>query len=185
MDAICIASGPSLVPEDVDYCRGKGRVYVVNDCHKLAPWADVLYACDKAWWEYYNGVPEFKGEKWTLNFEAAKMYGLKHIGLCGDDWSDNPEAIATGRNSGFQALNLAVNQGASRVILLGYDMGFKDKRHWFGDHPNHGNLNRDSNYKEWIKCFNRAAPRIPVEVINCSRESALTCFPRSDLRDVI
>lgn len=185
MRAICIASGPSLTQEDVDYCRGKGKVYVVNDAWRLAPWADVLYAADEAWWEHHKGVPEFAGEKWTVDRPAAKKYGLNHIGLAmGAAWSSWPGEVAYGCNSGFQTLNLSVIQGASEVVILGYDMGMTGgRKHFFGDHP--GALNRGMKFEEWIKRFNRAAPLIEVPVINCSRETALTCFPRRALEDVL
>ncbi len=43
---VCIASGPSLTQSQVDYCRGKARVAVVNNNWEKAPWADVLYGAD-------------------------------------------------------------------------------------------------------------------------------------------
>ena len=109
MLAICIASGPSLTQEDVDYCRGKGKVYAVNNVYTLAPWADVLYACDQAWWDEHNGVPDFAGQKWTIDRIAAKNYGLNRIGIAnGSHWSNIPGEIALGMNSGFQALKDAL-----------------------------------------------------------------------------
>ncbi len=183
--AICMASGPSLCLDDVEYCKGKGRVYVVNDCYKMAPWANILYACDLPWWDHHEGVPGFAGERWTLDLEASRKYGLKHIGtLHNEVWSTRPDAIATGRNSGFQALNLAAHS-ADRIILLGYDMKLGDnkQRHWFGEHT--GALNKNSDYHLFIKAFRDAAPLIKQEVINCSRSTALDCFPRASLRDVL
>jgi len=183
--AICIASGTTLTQEDVDYCKGKGKVYVVNDCHKLAPWADVLYACDGVWWDEYQGVPEFTGQKWSIDFAACKKYGLNQVGVNHQfAWSNYSNSIATGGNSGFQALNLAVIQGAERVILLGYDMKYRNnKLHWFGNHPNA--LNRGANFKKWIKNFELAKPHIPVPVINCSPDSDLNCFDKMDLREAL
>lgn len=184
--AICIASGPSLTPDDVDYVRGKGRVYAIKENHFLAPWADVLYAADTDWWEDRNGVPEFIGERWTVSDEAAKKFGLNHVN--GDSyitWSNTPGLIATGGHSGFQAINLAVQQGAARVILLGYDLGHArgtDKHWWEKSHPRRS---RPSDYANWLERMNKAAPHIPVPVINCSRETAITCFPRAELRDVL
>lgn len=184
--AICIASGPSLTQADVDYCRGKGKVYVVNDGYRLAPWADVLYACDDRWWKFHAGVTEFKGERWTLDPHAASRYGINLIGTCEDEWSDKPDCIAKGGNSGFQCLNLAILQGATRVILLGYDMkmGPNQRRHWFGDHQS-DSLNVDSEYERWVLYFNAAAKIIKTEVINCTADTALECFPKKALRDAI
>jgi hypothetical protein len=184
--AICIASGPSLTPADVEYCRGKGRVYVVKEGHLLAPWADVLYAADDDWWDKFKGVPEFAGERWTVSEDAAKKYKLHFIGgKSSIPWSDSPGVIATGGNSGFQIMNMAVLDGAERVILLGYDMGYApgtDKHWWDKAHPR---KSRSSNYEGWLKSMNKAAPLINVPVLNASVHSAITCFPRVNLRDVL
>lgn len=183
--AICIASGPSLTPDDVNMCRGKGIVYAISDCHRLAPWADVLYSCDGAWWNHHKGVPEFQGERVTLDLGAHNQFGATFIPHSNDITFIDGKAIGTGGNSGFQAIALAVQRGAKKVILLGYDMGFSGgrKSHWFGDHP--GALNRQSNYEKWVKNFDRAAPEIKkyARVINCSRNTALNCFERMSLHD--
>jgi hypothetical protein len=181
--AICIASGASLKKEDVEYCRGKGKVYAVKECWKLAPWADVLYAADDDWWDHYDGVKEFQGERWTCNERAAQRHGINHIPYNSDLVWGTDNVIATGGNSGFQALNLAVMQGAEKVILLGYDMGFHGNKHWWT-----GQFKRNirpSNYDDWIKKFNKAAPLIPVPVINCTRETALSCFERMPLHEAL
>lgn len=184
--AICLASGPSLTQADVDYCRGKGRVYAVKECHHMAPWADVLYAADWDWWDKFKGVPEFQGEKYAIDKAICDKYGLNYVPYKdGCVWSTDPAYIATGGNSGFQAVNLAVLQGAARVILLGYDFGHQpgQPKHWWdAQHPRES---RWSHYAEWIKRFEAAAPLIPVPVLNASRESALTCFPRVKLGEVL
>lgn len=182
--AVCIASGPSLTQEDVNFCRGKARVYAVKECYHMAPWADVLYAADTDWWERLHGVPDFAGERWTVSWEAAEKYpDLHHIPYKSDlTWSSTMAMLATGGNSGFQALNLAVLQGASKVFLLGYDMGHGPKKHWWSGGP----LKRDvrpSDYGDWIKRFAAAATLIPVPVINCSRKTAITCFPKSTIQE--
>lgn len=185
--AICIASGPSLNIEDVEYCKGKGKIYAVKECYLMAPWADVLYAADSDWWKLMDGVPDFKNEKWTLCKKSAHKYDLKHVEYdAGIVWSNTPGLIATGGNSGFQAINLAVMQGADEIILLGYDYGFdplKENKHWFDQ--KYPRDSRESNYKKWNQRLLEAAPLIPVPVINCSRKSKITCFPRADIREVL
>lgn len=181
---ICIAPGESLTPEDVEFCKGKAKVYVVNDCYKIAPWADVLYAADTSWWDHHKGAPEFTGQKWTVSQQAADKFKLNYIaGYNNKPWGDTQDGIATGGNSGFQALNLAALHGAQRVILLGYNYGFTHKKHYFGDHP--PEINRPSNYKEWLTRLEMAAKYIKIPVINCSRESAIKCFPRLSLEEAL
>lgn len=176
--AICIATGESLTQEDVDYIRGKGRVYVVNDAYRLAPWADILYACDYEWWDYHK--PVFAGEKWTINARASKEFNLRYIEQGEKGFSFDDNKLGTGGNSGFQCLNLAYLHGATKIVLLGYDMG---GTHFFGKHPAH--LNRGSDFSSWIKHMNEAAALIDIPVFNCTRNTALDCFPKVALRDVL
>jgi hypothetical protein len=184
--AVCIASGESLTKEDVDYCRGKATVFVVNDCYKIAPWADYLYACDEPWWDVHHESVKntFKGESWSLSPEAHKKYDVNLIGYNPKlTWSLIDGLIATGGNSGFQVLNMADLIGFDEIILLGYDMGYDHKSHWFGDHE--GGLQRGSNFNKWIKNFRRAKPLIQSRVVNCTRKTRLDCFEKADLREVL
>lgn len=185
---VCMATGPSLIVEDVEYCRGRARVVAINDAYRLAPWADVLYAGDKKWWTWHKGAPGFSGLKYTLRREVSKAFPdvvcLKVGGMKGID--DRPEYLRTGANSGFVALNLAVHLGASRIVLLGYDMqrGPNDEGHWFGEHPNKSR----SDYDRFLKFFPSVVDplaRLGVEVVNCTRETALTVFPRVALREAL
>lgn len=180
-----MASGPSITQADVDYCRGKGKIYTINETHQLAPWADVCYAADDDWWQFYRGLPEFAGERWTCSREAAARWALHHVEVdLGLVWSHRRGVVAYGGNSGFQALNLAVLQGAERVILLGYDMGLIERRkHWFtGQDPRPP---RASAYADWLTRFDAAAGEIPVPVLNASPSSAIRCFEKVDLRSII
>jgi hypothetical protein len=95
-----------------------------------------------------------------------------------------------GGNSGYQAMNLALHLGAARIVLLGYDMAPADdgRLHWFGAHPA-GLANPDGvNFATWPKAFDRLAPALAdlgVEVVNCSRRTALGCFARAPLEEVL
>lgn len=177
--AVCIASGTSLTQNDVDYCKGKATVYVVNNCYQIAPWADVLYACDEEWWDHYK--PEFTGAKWTINESAAKKYNLNIIAHDTQAIFCTTEMIATGNNSGFQAINLAYLHGFRRILLLGYD--YKNSgNHWHGKHK--GFLNKSPDMRRWISHMEKASTIMSeagLEVINCSRDSAINCFPMSDI----
>lgn len=95
------------------------------------------------------------------------------------------DCLHYGNNSGYQAINLAYLFGAKRIILLGYDMHAIGPRHFFGEHP--GSLSSGSDYADWIPRFNQLAADLKsegVEVINCTRSTALHCFPELSI-DVI
>ena len=188
--AVLIASGPSLTQEDVDYCRGKAHVLVVNDGYRIAPWADALYGCDPGWWDYhFDKLTGFQGEKWTSSIQAREKYGLKWV--AGDHkpgLSLSPDLIHYGSNSGYQALNLAVLFGAKTIYLLGYDMQKTGgKSHWHGNHP--PKLNKSTDYRMFISRFQSVEPsslkEAGVTVVNCSRETALYCFPRAVITEVL
>lgn len=198
--SILIASGPSLTQKDVDSCRGLGHVLVVNDNYKLAPWADCLYACDPQWWEHHEGAAGFQGQRWTIlprsgqreaHRRAADRWGLRWVdGEHRPGLSFDPHLIHQGSNSGYQALNLAIHFMGGRnctVLLLGYDMqSTGGKSHWFGDHP--PGIKRPSPYKQFAEAFNSVSADLKandITVVNCSRESALTTFPKMKLEDAL
>lgn len=80
---------------------------------------------------------------------------------------------------------MAEQAGAARVILLGFDCGHTGgKSHWHGDHPSGlGNAGMTS---QWLDKFKQLADDFKhIEIINASRETAITCFPRARLEDLI
>jgi hypothetical protein len=186
---VCLGGGPSLVREDVDYCRGKATVVCVNDAWRLAPWADALIGSDAAWWHVHNGVPDFPGLKFCLQANAATIPGMRVLRNTGDAGLEaDPTGVRTGRNSGAAAINLAVHFGAKRIILLGYDMEVCDENrsHWFGNHPQ--GLRGNSPYplfRAMIATMVDPLKLAGVQVINASRQTALVCFPRMALTEAL
>lgn len=194
---VIVASGPSVTQEQVDYVRGKAPVLVINDNYKLAPWGDWLYACDQKWWLWHEDdkdLLDFKGRKFTqseswegenLSRIKAKhnLTVIKSVGKYG--LSTDPDFIHQGGNSGYQAINLAYHLGASKVILIGYDMqATGDKGHWFGEHPD----KIRSNYKNFCNRFEelaKHAKEMNLGVINCTPTTALTCFPKMSLKHAL
>jgi hypothetical protein len=177
----CLATGPSLCQADVEAVRGRvDGVIAVNDAHRLAPWADVLYACDAKWWEWNAGVPGFQGLRYTLQPRAARWATvLRKTGEHGLEL--DPGGVRTGKNSGYQAINVAVHLGARRILLLGYDMRGD---HFFGSHP-------DKSRPPFLLCLpifdTLVAPLRAhgVEVCNCSRRTALRAFPCLTLEEAL
>jgi hypothetical protein len=186
---VCIATGPSLTSHQIDYLKGKPvKTMVVNDSYQMLPDADYMYACDNRWWELHIAAVKktFTGECWTQCKKASANYKLKHItgkhreGL-------GKDIIHYGRNSGYQAINLSYLLGAKKIILLGYDMQrTNNKSHWFGDHP--GKLNTNTDYATFVPAFTRLNEDLKkegIEVINCTPSSAIECFKKEKLEDVL
>lgn len=180
----CLGGGPSLTQADVDYVRDRAHVIAVNDSYRLAPWADVLYACDSKWWfwNWAKGAKDFAGLKFALDPGARRYPGVQVLRNTGDKGLElDPTGLRAGRNSGYQAINLAVHFGARRVILLGYDMR---GGHWHSGHP-------DGSAPPFSICLARfetlAGPlmKAGVEVVNCSPRTALKTFPCVALREAL
>lgn len=191
---IVAGSGPSLTPEVAEACRGE-RVIAINDAYRLMPWADVLYSCDASWWTAHNGCPDFQGEKWTSHSVSpandktkfADKYRLRVVkGVLKPGFSADPEFIHYGRNSGFQAVNLALLWGADPVILVGFDMRLVSEReHFFGNHQ--APLRPSGPFSLFIGAFEKAAKETPMgeRILNATPGSGLTCFPMVDLADAL
>lgn len=194
---VCIASGPSLSPEDValvDAARvaHKCRVMAVNREFESAPWADVLYAADYHFWQAYIDEvrAKFCGALWTIDKRAAHQFKLNLVARGrGEGYATELGTINTGGNSGYQAIHLAAQWGAARVIMLGYDMQRTDgKEHHYGKHKK--GLPNGAGFKSWIPRFKplfRDLRLRGVEVINATRVTAIPedWIPRVPLEELL
>ncbi len=152
----------------------------------MAPWAALLYACDADWWRLRGPGPEA--------FRGLRMIGNgSHPGCIEADVAAGSSAVLRdgrrlggGGNSGFQACNLAARCGARRIVLTGFDMQGSD--HWHGRHGR-GLQNPPADaVGRWRKAMDAAAPAfraLGVEIINASRETALTAYPRMSIEDAL
>lgn len=190
--AILVASGPSAKDIPLDLAKGKARVITINNSWMLAPWADQLHACDFSWWERFEGVPEFTGLKTCSEYRCTHRpeWGVHFIQVTkGDDRINFTEMgkVGWGGNSGFHALNMAIQFGAKRILLVGYDMTITYGIHWHGPHPS-GHNPRNTTIQRWRRAFEAAAKSIKargVEVINCSHISTLTQYPKMSFEDAL
>jgi hypothetical protein len=204
---IILASGPSQNASDIETVRsvrvellGAGlRVLAINNQVFAAPWADVLYSHDGAWWKAYSDADQrpdhaallraFPGERACWD-DFGIPYGARPVpkerpvdglGLTG---------VRSGCNSGFQAINLAFLRGAKTIITTGYDMQHASdgRRHNHADHPAPlGNFSAGmpEMCRRHMGTIARPLRELGVRVINASRSTALTCFERMTLTDAI
>jgi hypothetical protein len=182
-----LGGGPSLTQDDVLAVQGYGRVIAVNDAYRLAPNADVLYGCDAKWWAWHHGVPTFSGLKFALEAAAGVWPGVEVLRNTGYGGLEPAcDGLRNGRNSGYQAINLAVHLGAAKIVLLGFDMGphVSGRTHWFGEHPEP----MKSPYDQMLALFETLVDPLKaagVEIVNCSRRTRLNAFRIADLETVL
>ena len=182
---VIIATGPSFLRDDADQFRGIATAVAVNCGIFFAPWAAHLFACDAVWWRYYAPkVKWFKGERIS---RTGKMDGVKI--WRGKGWA------RTGGNSGHMAIQYAVDQGAKKIVLLGFDQQKTGgKAHNHADHPKmqddgaRTNMANAGGIGAWPRLMARTAVDLKernITVINLSRETALTCFPRMTVKQFL
>ena len=137
---VILGGGPSLEQAQIDYIANDSKVIAVNDSYMLYADADILYACDAKWWKWHRGAPEYNGLKVGLRYCAATdalegewtedlypeirslIYEKPKDDEDGAGFSSVPGLIRSGKDSGYQAIQLAIQLGAARIMLLGFDM---------------------------------------------------------------
>jgi hypothetical protein len=207
----CLASGPTLTRGTCDKIRGRKTIAVNLSC-LLAPWADILYFTDAAWYEQWKDLAaSWSGIVVTLSRRAkldldslafrergpVRVHRIKargdpslppsrKDGRPGFPPPGSPE-IQLGRSSGHTAISLAIALGASRVVMLGYDMRVVNGREHF--HPEYGEPRYPDIYaRAFVPCFdgwNQAALASHVEVLNATAGSAVLEFPFVDLEQFL
>jgi hypothetical protein len=161
-----LATGQSLTQEVVDSLRDRVKVVAVSNAYRLAPWADAMVSCDASWWKNNREALDFEGRKFTI----------------APDWQGFPDlerfpGITSGTNSGLLGLMVAVKLGATRILMLGFDM---HGTHFFGAHPLPlRNPSRDR-FEVFKRQFGKYQPR-GVEILNCTPDSHLMAYPKMDL----
>lgn len=170
----CIASGPSLTPEDCGLIGENNiRTIAVNRSWELAPFADIIYGGDNAFWTNYGKHINVPAERWTCSRTAADRFKISfHANRYG------------AFNSGLRAIELALEFGAAKIILLGYDCTTKYGTHWHGDHKATANPNGNK-CEMWRKQFSRLAKSTKIPIINCSSVTTLECFTKQPLEETL
>lgn len=164
------------------------RVIALNRSHELVPWAEVLYAADSGFWRQYANAREFKGWRFCAD-NHVRYFGADIAtvtiardprGLRLTEMVRGPiGTVGYGGNSGFQAVNLAAQFGASRILLcLDYQGS-----HWHEDHPKTLRNPTTGQFRQWATDLDRQAPILRswgIEVFNVARNSILRAYPYAD-----
>ena len=151
-----------------DSVRGH-RVVAINNVYELAPWADALAANDLSWWRKHPEAKQFSGSKYSANRIGD---GVEQV---------RSPLVTSCSNSGVLALEVAKRQGATRILLLGFDM---HGTHYFGKYTNGCTNTTEARRKVHHSQFARwGRANRNIEVINCTEGSALACFPKARLDD--
>lgn len=188
-----VASGPSTKKEDVELLRGRLPVIAIKENVDLCPWADVVYGCDAAWWKNKRGLVGYAGVK--VSYTKSLKAQFPDINLI-DVQKDvdrflfaAPGVLGSGGNSGFQAVNLAAQFGADRILGIGFDMSDRSGLHWFGRSVGPGRNNpTEDNFIRWRRAFDTAAYDLEtrgIEFVVASQASALRRYRKQSVEQTL
>lgn len=173
---VVLASGPSLTLEDIELVeRSKIKTIAVNTTWKKARFCDILYAGDLAWWKHNHESIDISAQRWSCSSTARHKYQTHYRG----------SRIKPGHNSGANAIELAYHLGARKILLLGFDCSVINGTHHHGDHSKTANPN-EKRCKGWERQFQMLTSLCKdATIINCSRFTALDCFPKKDIKTAL
>lgn len=169
------------------------NVIGTNVAFMLGDWISVFYFCDARFFrEHHKAIEEFPNLKVTcvshLDREiqpfAVDIKRLKRDYKPG--LSMKVDTIHWNHNSGAAAINFAILAGAKRILLLGFDMNSQEsKTHWHSVYKNNTPKNSFTRSLKKFPEIAKAAKKRGVEILNVSPTSALDCFPRVSLKEVL
>lgn len=169
---IILAPGNSLDITIVERCEAsRFPIFAVTSAADLTSnGPDVLVAQDAEWWKANTEAQAWMGGRC---YSAQSIAGVHHMPTRG--------VVHTGLNSGALAIELARQQGASRALLVGFDM---HGDHFFGKYAaplSNTTPERFEMFKKQFEQVKRVCDKSGMRVVNCTPGSALECFERGDL----
>jgi hypothetical protein len=203
---VCIGTGPSLTLDQIEIARAKGfALFGCNIIYQSVPDLALTFATNESFWDFYWARPDSPRlhpcEKWTNSREAAEHYRLNFIASHEDGGLGFPDHIHHGHSSGACLVNLAYLLGATRIVLLGYDMRYAPDydgvNHKVGSTPRHFFGEYVSALQHWPKAevkagvhvglvehYNSIARQGLVEIVNATPDSAIRCFPMCSMEEL-
>jgi hypothetical protein len=182
-------------------------ILAIKETADLAPWADAVYGCDAPWWIYRKGLPEFKGLKLAYHKDALERFPDLHRVEIPDIYTAKLKFEKTGSvgaggeghpgggggHSGFQAINLALQFGAKRVLLVGFDLNETEQVNGGFHYYGRNNWTRANNptaekLSRWAKTIDGLRGQIAglgVEILNASQSSRIKAFRKVTIEQAL
>jgi len=184
-----VGGGPSLIGFDWGLLKNK-KVIAVNRAFEKLPNAYFIYFSDIRFWGWFGeAMTEHKAHIITtakLNPRPKGVIFYKRSSLRKKALDNTPGYLKLGNNSGYAAINLAVQFGATKIALLGFDMcNTNSKTHW---HNGYIVKNSDDVYeKSMLKYYAPLATELSelgIDVTNYGSTSKLDVFTKKSLESV-
>lgn len=188
-ETVAVVAGGLSARDLAPRIRGCVRTIVVNLAFRLIPEADALYVADSGFWTTYRDACTFQGLKLSPAAHAHSICpSIQRVEIARNNGRNenrmqrDPVGVigVGGGNGGFQAINLAVQFGATRILIAGIDYA---GTHWHDDHGRglkNPSTKQLANWRAHLDAESNVLQSWGVEVINLSSISSLRAYPYVD-----
>lgn len=172
------------------------HVIGINNAYRIGPLFDIVFFGDNGWYKVHRlALAKCSAIKLTSGsrFAGKKKEDSEGIRYLGRDRvrpkgiSKNPERVSWNQNSGAASISIAAHFGATRIILLGFDMKLDQKAEFSHWHGSHGNT-KPPPFARHLQGFSeiaKDAKKMGIEILNASPDSVIKEFKKIDLRSYL
>jgi len=174
------------------------HVIGINVAYLLGDWIDLVFFGDSGFFlKHEEGLSKFNGLRVSCHPRVNSIDWVKYLPKDRNHTrgiSTSSRMVSWNGNSGAAAISIAVHSGARRVILLGFDMKLNETQdqHW---HDVYGRgLARDEKkimkmpFHRHLRGFPeiaKDAKRMGVEILNACPDSAIDCFKKVTVKELL
>ena len=199
LTAVVMGNGTSLIGRDLSaLARPDVKVQVCNGGFLMYPQADLVMCSDRHYLAADPPFDKYTGPTIVVTQPQAVVKRDSRMVFCRREYIDrvrgdifgNPTVLVEGHTSVSTNISAAVLMGVKRIILLGVDLtpGAGARRRSYEDELETNLQQASSRYKRMVGHLTKQAGFVldrGIQVINCSPQSALQCYPYGVLEDVL
>jgi hypothetical protein len=189
-------SPPSVYSPYMSFLHDK-HVIGINVAYYIGDWIDMVFFGDGSFFtKHKDNLARFPGLKVSCDPNCNKIPWIKYLvrdtshpkGI-----SIKAGAVSWNCNSGSAAISVAVQAGAKRIILLGFDMSLDNNiQHWhnmYGKPTDPKTVSKSlltfASHLSGFPVIAQDAKRLGVEIINASPNSTIPQFPKFSVKELI
>lgn len=178
----------------------KKHVIGINAAYLIGKWIDIMFFGDARFFlEHRERLAKFPGLKVSCHERPAGVkyandnikYLPKHKGH-GNGISPVADKVCWNQNSGAAAISVAANTGATRIILVGFDMKMNGTvQHWHSLYGTAGKKDRPLRslpFQRHLKAFpaiDRDARQRGIEIVNACPDSEIQEFEKTTVKSLL
>lgn len=182
-----IGGGPSIARMDLSPIKQE-FVIATNEAFRLGKWISLWFFSDSDIFKNHRqDIEKWPNRIVSCSGAAKNNKKIEYYQRCKQHmicFEPSKLAFPSGMaNSGATAINLAIREGFDTIVLLGFDMKAVDGRHHYHDY--YKKSPREDAYSRFMLHFEAIAEETDKTILNATPDSALNCFPKIVLKDIL